>query len=30
VKLKAGEYKKFINDVDSLILQNASGWGEGY
>lgn len=30
VKLKAGEYKKFIDDVDSLILQNASGWGEGY
>lgn len=29
-KLQAGEYQKFINDVDSLILQNASGWGEGY
>lgn len=30
VKLKNEEYKKFINDIDMLILQNASGWGEGY
>ena len=30
VKMRAGEYKQFINNVDNLILQNASGWGEGY
>jgi len=28
--MRAGEYKQFINNVDNLILQNASGWGEGY
>lgn len=30
IEMATSGYKTFINDIENLILQNASGWGESY